>query len=903
MKKFLYHIIIVTALLTGTLQSVYAVRAYPYPIQVKQPDGSVLTIQKHGDEFLNWTTSGGRLVKQGADGFYYLASFTPQGTIEATAMRVSERSMPMGTRSVTPPAVAVERARQLRAKFLRNTVRTKASSSISMGSKRFLVLLVQFNDLYFSVSNSNLAFTRMLNQEGYSENGGTGSVRDYYYENSSGAFAPEFDVIGPITLSKSVRYYGANKEDGGEMYERSQEMVIEAAQLARQQYGVNFSQYDNDGDGIVDNVFVFFAGHNEAEGGPDYTIWPHAWNVYYENVVYDGVRLSSYACASELRGHQGTTMAGIGTYCHEFGHVLGMPDFYDTDGEENGWARGLASFSLMSGGNYNNYGRTPPYLNIEERNLLGWYNKYPMQFTESKEYFLSPVTDNACYIHHTSNNNEYFLFEYREKKGWDYHLPGTGLLIYHVDKSNNKIGGITANDRWASWDGINAYANHQCFDLIEAVYPESAIQHEQQVPFPGSTNNTSFTPNTLPAFVDHAGYETGIGLTDIKNLGNKAAFTVIVQEATNLEFVGRVTNVSEQPIQGASVAVFYDSESVRDLHSAGAVEGRPVLQKVSSVPLQSQLLETTTDAQGNYTLDCDFEEGKYIIQVTAEGYVSASEEVFVIAPGLIRKDFSLYQSLDYEEGVLKKHSEWDGYWRVGFKDPQYPVYGAVGFSAEELEPYVGDTLQTIQFIMYGSTASEVGVFVLFDKEVIFERELSEYVFNAPVTVDISDAEITIPEGKLVRIGYYVVGIDDKWPLAADEGPMVYLGGYAAQSMHYLIEGEPWPEDFNNIIISATVKQAEEAEEQPEDDALFALGYYLMPIDTGRFQAGDQLLLKLNDVPFVTHVERPLAVQWFVNEIPYETGDTISLEAGSYIIKSVLSFEDYTQTIVREIFVE
>ncbi len=345
---------------------------------------------------------------------------------------------------------------------------------------------------------------------------------------------------------------------------------------------------------------------------------------------------------------------------------------------------------------------------------------------------------------------------------------------------------------------------------------------------------------------------------------------------------------------------FYDSESVRDLHSAGAVEGRPVLQKVSSVPLQSQLLETTTDAQGNYTLDCDFEEGKYIIQVTAEGYVSASEEVFVIAPGLIRKDFSLYQSLDYEEGVLKKHSEWDGYWRVGFKDPQYPVYGAVGFSAEELEPYVGDTLQTIQFIMYGSTASEVGVFVLFDKEVIFERELSEYVFNAPVTVDISDAEITIPEGKLVRIGYYVVGIDDGWPLAADEGPMAYLGGYAAQSMQYLIDEEPWPEHLNNIIISATVKQAEE---QPEDDSLFALGYYMMPIDTGRFQAGDQLLLKLNDVPSVTHVERPLAVQWFVNEVPCETGDTITLEVGSYIIKSVLSFEDYTQTIVREIFVE
>lgn len=512
-------------------------------------------------------------------------------------------------------------------------------------------------------------------------------------------------------------------------------------------------------------------------------------------------------------------MSGIGTYCHEFGHVLGLPDFYDTDGEENGSARGLGYFSLMSGGNYNNQGRTPPYLNIEERNLLGWYNSIPMKFTESKEYLLGPVTDNTCYIHHTSNTNEYFLFEYREKKGWDYHLPATGLLIYHVDKSNNKIGGRTAGDRWANWAGINAYADHQCFDLVEAVYPESAISNERQVPFPGSTNNTSFTPNTSPAFVDHAGFHTGIGITHIQNLGNKAAFTVTVIETDRLEMVGRVTDKNGQPLQGAAVAVSYIQESNNAARPAKVAGKGPVLRQAARSPQPSQVTETTTDAQGNYSLDFNFQEGTYIIQVAKQGYIPASEEVSVAAPGLVRKDFSLYKSVVNEGGVLKKHYEWDGYWRVGFEDLANPVYGAVGFLPEELVPYVGDTLLSISFIMYGQSASEVGVYVLFDEEIVFEREVTQFVFKAPVTVDISDVGIVIPEGKLVRIGYYVDGVDDGWPLAVDQGPMAYLGGYAAKSMNGMIHAEPWPDDLGNIIISATVKEGEEPDEpiDPEED--------------------------------------------------------------------------------------
>ena len=210
-------------------------------------------------------------------------------------------------------------------------------------------------------------------------------------------------------------------------------------------------------------------------------------------------------------------------------------------------------------------------------------------------------------------------------------------------------------------------------------------------------------------------------------------------------------------------------------------------------------------------MDFDFEEGTYVIQVTKQGYIPASQEISAVAPGLIRKDFILN-----EEGLLKKHSDWDGNWGIGYNNLEKPVYGAVGFSAEELEPYAGDILQTISFIMFTESASEVGVFVLFDKEVVFEREVSQYVFNAPVTVDISDAGITIPKGKLVRIGYYVVGADFGYPLAADLGPMAYLGGYAAQSMNGMIQAQPWSNDLGNIIISAKVKEGEEPTDPEED---------------------------------------------------------------------------------------
>ena len=566
MKKIILINILLLSFLAGFSHSAYAVKAYPGPIQVTQPDGSVITIRKHGDEFLNWTTYGNLLVKQGADGFYYLAEFSAQGAVQATATRVQPGLSLQGPSTIAPPAVARERAQRLRQAFAQTfSARSDVSrllpgitpavkgpaQSIAIGQKKFLTILIQFSDLTFSSANPQVDFFNLFNLDGYSENGATGSVWNYFHENSSGTFNPQFDVIGPVTVSGPVSYYGANDDEGNSIYERAREMVVEAVDLA-DQLGLDFSQYDNDGDGYIDSINIIYAGLAESSGGPDYTIWPHAWSIYNRRTV-DGVITGSYACSSEMKGSPGYERPPvIGTICHEFGHVLGLPDFYDTDDEENGTARGLGIFALMSNGGHNDLGRTPPYLTSIERDMLGWLDNDPVVIEEEGDYSLAPVFENVCYVSETANEGEFFLYEYRKQVGWDAYIP-SGLLIYHIDMSENVVGEVTAADRWLSGRGINAYASHQCCDLVEAVYPESAIQYNNQVPFPGSTNNTLFTETSSPAAVDHAGNPTGIYLINIVNNGDRATFSITT--GGELIISGLVKDPEGNPLAGATVTL------------------------------------------------------------------------------------------------------------------------------------------------------------------------------------------------------------------------------------------------------------------------------------------------------------------------------------------------------------
>jgi len=253
--------------------------------------------------------------------------------------------------------------------------------------------------------------------------------------SSMNQFTPQFDVVGPFTLPQTMEYYGKNNSSGDD--QNPQQMVIDACAKA-DAAGINFAQYDVDNNGFVDNIFIYYAGHNEAEGAEKNTIWPHRWSLNDAQTRFDGKVIFDYACTSELRSSSGTSMCGIGTFTHEFGHVLGLVDYYHTTSNKYT----LENWSIMDGGAYLNQGRTPPLYSSYDRFALNWIT--PTQLTNPTNIRLKPLqsSNRAFLISQTDTHNfdganpqpkEFFLIENRIKTGFDSFLPGSGMLIWHID--------------------------------------------------------------------------------------------------------------------------------------------------------------------------------------------------------------------------------------------------------------------------------------------------------------------------------------------------------------------------------------------------------------------------------------------------------------------------------------
>ena len=455
--------------------------------RVRQADGTTLSLRICGDEFFHYAvTSDGYSVDQGPDGFYYYL-VERDGRPVRSNVRVSER----GRRTADETRAGLE------------------TGFPTTGEIRSVVILAAFSDVGFTVPDPQRAFERMLNEEGYSDNGALGSARDYYLDNSGGRFRPTFDVVGPVTLDHPVAYYGANTDYRDENAER---MIIEACHKA-ERAGVDFSQYDFDNDGKIDNVFVYYAGHNESDGGGMNTVWPHRGEISYPSEMLGGKELCVYACTSELSGSPDfdSRMAGIGTFCHEFGHVLGWPDFYDTNGSDFGTGVGVFNWSLMCQGSRNDGGRTPPSLTAMERMMAGWLT--PTTLTRSGDYELNSIQQNEAYLIATDTEGEFFLLENRQQTGWDRALKGHGMLIYHVDRSQRIVEGYSARDRW-TYNMPNDVAGHPCFRLVTA-RPDSGDGYEAFMPYPGETGNTEFSAASRPAAQSWSGASPAAELYDI----------------------------------------------------------------------------------------------------------------------------------------------------------------------------------------------------------------------------------------------------------------------------------------------------------------------------------------------------------------------------------------------------
>lgn len=495
--------------------SAFAVPAKRVKRQVQQPDGSVLTVMLRGDENFHYTsTEDGQPLVQRADGAYCYATLDSNGKLTASA-QVAHDVESRGAAELSflnyytaesqkVRSLGMERAKQRNARRMarlanrgvvdasgkpvrRVMAGATGGEGIGVtGKRKGLVILVNFKDKKMQSKHTQAEWNDYFNKVGYNKYGNNGSVHDYFYAQSYGKLDLEFDVIGPVTVSKNMASYGANDAQGNDIDPAG--MIKEACELAYAKEKMDMSQYDWDGDGAVDQVYVIYAGYGEAAGGEKNTIWPHEWDIEGGgySLVLGGQRIRTYACSSELNGGNGTDISGIGTACHEFSHCMGIPDFYDTAG---GGCFGMDAWDLMDYGSYGGDGYEPTGYNTYEKWVSGWIE--PTILTEPCYIKnMKPLSDapEACVVFNEANKNEYYIFENRQLKGTDVALPNHGMLVIHVDY-DQKV--------WFD-NEVNNTSNHQRFTVVPA---DNKLTSETVTgdTYPGTTKSTELTDTSKPA--------------------------------------------------------------------------------------------------------------------------------------------------------------------------------------------------------------------------------------------------------------------------------------------------------------------------------------------------------------------------------------------------------------------
>lgn len=492
--------LILSALALFCAGSAFAIPAYHGLITKQLPNGSSIEVRLVGDENFHYTTlADGTIIKKAADGYYYYASVTDNG-IEQTKYKVGA-TMPMGIKAANNTLEETnaklgkiyEKRAEARKKI--SEIRKAANPS---GANRGLVIMVNFSDVKFSLDKK--IFEDALNEPGYTGESSTGSAVDYFEDSSYGKYTPTFDLLGPYTLSRSMTYYGGNDYFGEDR--NPTEMIVEACKLAAAD-GNDLSVYDYDKDGKLDNVYVFYAGEGEATSGDENTIWPHRWVVKpgvtfsgsLEDTKVSGVYVYDYACSNELNlsyyNATGSKFDGVGTFIHEFGHVLGLPDLYLTT--YSGTHMTLDIYDVMDGASYLNYSRTPVSYSAYERMFMGWLT--PTQIHPSLEgstFDLPTINHGEALLLTTDgtehnmdgaspNPAEFYLIENKSGEGWDryadfnsapaYNTPGDkGLLITHIRYNKTKWEENTVNNTARDMGVSYVYNSNQIKSTVTGGY-------------------------------------------------------------------------------------------------------------------------------------------------------------------------------------------------------------------------------------------------------------------------------------------------------------------------------------------------------------------------------------------------------------------------------------------------
>lgn len=491
----------------------HAVPAYRQIVHRIQPDGTELSVRLQGDErqHLLYTTDGFALMED-AEGYLRYARIeggrlSCQGAPvahDAAKRSAAEKAYvaqldPVRLDSLSR-ACAVSRAPQ---DFGGDVI--QIGNFPTRGNVRALFILAEFSDVKFSTDAD--FFNRIMNEEGNSEINQMGSARDYFIAQSGGLFQPTFDVVGPVSLNHTQKYYGENDFWGHD--KQAEYLIRDAATMAHDRLGVDFSQYDYDEDGKVDMVYVLYAGRGENYGASSDCIWPHKYQLSAAgiNLELDGKKIDTYACSCELYGATGNEPTGIGTFCHEFSHVLGLADHYSTVDQTNMM---LGQYDLMDYGCYNASTCTPCNYTAFERYSVQWMDLDEIHNPGDSYELQNIATSFHAYKLQTPNPEEYFLLETRLRQGWDQYIPGQGMMITHVNYNRSIWSQNRVNDGETPGYCIVPADDHRSYDDVsDDLYPLSAISSPNGVV-------DSFTDETSPSQRTYDGQNTNRWVTDIR---------------------------------------------------------------------------------------------------------------------------------------------------------------------------------------------------------------------------------------------------------------------------------------------------------------------------------------------------------------------------------------------------
>ena len=462
MKKFLLSIG-----LTLSMTSAWAIKAWNMPITVTQDDGTEITVFIHGDEDFCWYTSlDGTILNRIGN------NFSPITESKESFFRKAEN---------------IRKANVMKREAVSGSSQTLFPHT---GSPKVLVILAEYADKGFSISNPKKSFDQYLNKQegaqenfGYHEHRNVSSVRQYFEAMSNGKFSPQFDIYGPVKLPNNMNYYGGTNNTGTD--ERSAELLTDACELIKD--SLDFSQYDSNNDGYIDLIYVIYAGYGQSMGASTETIWPKTSYINNDK-TYNGKKIFRYGVNNELLGTESSFngqpyITGIGIFVHEFSHCLGLPDFYTTKLKGTYDNQGMEDWSVMDAGCYLHNSWNPTAYTAWEREALGW-DSIPT-ISEPQQLAMNDI-DNGGKAYRIANNNnpsDYLIIQRIQNKGWNAYITpsGTdvdGLLVYHVDYNEN--------DFAISQNNVNNIAGHPRMTVVPA---DSLLMSSYRV------NNQEITKN------------------------------------------------------------------------------------------------------------------------------------------------------------------------------------------------------------------------------------------------------------------------------------------------------------------------------------------------------------------------------------------------------------------------